>query len=204
MATTVPLTSRDRRLRVGSWPASVRRTLEASRTALEREWWRVSMGTLEHDCAISNQGGRAAARWGAGVECGWRCGWMGPTRGTCDLPLQVAFARGAWPSPSSSFPRRWCGFHGDPPPRTWFQQGPASSLYVPVAAHPSSPSIAVGVLPPLAPRPRGDRREREGPTDGHGSDAFASARHRVPLLHIQSQEPKKASGCCGQVAGPAA
>jgi hypothetical protein len=46
MAATVPLTSRDRRLRGSSWPASVRCTREASCTALEREWWRVSAGAL--------------------------------------------------------------------------------------------------------------------------------------------------------------
>jgi hypothetical protein len=44
VAATVPLTSRDHRLCGGSWPASVRHTREASRTTLEVERWRVSMG----------------------------------------------------------------------------------------------------------------------------------------------------------------
>jgi hypothetical protein len=68
MAATVSLTSRDQRLHGGSWPTSVRRTREASRTTLDREWWRVSTGALGHDRAISGQGGRAVAHWGAGAE----------------------------------------------------------------------------------------------------------------------------------------
>jgi hypothetical protein len=119
---------------------------------------------------------------------------VGPTRGTYDHPLQVAFARGAWPSPhllphgggvrpmATLLPA--LGSSIGPPPFSVCRRRRSST------AHPSSPSIAVGVLPHLAPRPCGCRREREGPTDGHGSGAFASTRHHVPLLHIPSQEPK--------------
>jgi hypothetical protein len=87
-------------------------------------------------------------------------------------PLQVAFARGAWPSPPL-LPRS-----GGVRPMVTLLPAPGSStgpppLYVCLwqrssAAHPSSPSIAVGVLSPLAlvlTATRGNERGQQTDTD---------------------------------------
>jgi hypothetical protein len=90
------------------------------------------------------------------------------SRSTCGLSPASSLPSWRTALPLHFFPRQWRASHDDPPPRTWFQHGPASSLPVPPAAElRCAPLLSLhraDVLPPLAPRPHSDGRKREGTT----------------------------------------
>jgi hypothetical protein len=132
---------------------------------------------------------------------------VGPTRGTYDHPLQVAFARGAWPSPhllphgggvrpmATLLPA--LGSSMGPPPFSVCRRRRSSTA--PLL------SLHCGRRPPSS-SPSSSLRQEGTRGANRWTRIWCLCFRKAPRTVASHPEPgaQNASGCRGQVAGPAA